>query len=319
MPPRARGAAQTWDVVVLGGGPAGENVAQYAIQGSSRTAVIVEPELVGGECSYWACMPSKVLLRSVELLDAGRAVPGVAESVSGPLDVAAILARRDAFTNHHDDSGQVKWARGARDRRGAGPGPSGRREDRRGHRRRRRRRRAPGPRGRGDRHREHGRGPAGRRPARGLPWTSRDVTNMREVPRRVAVIGGGVVACESATWLKGLGVEEVTVIERGPSLLARQEPFAVDDHRRRSSASAGSRCWSNTELQSVRRPAAQDNGVGRIHGGPATITADGATFEVDEIVVAAGRTPATADIGLETVGLDAERSTGTSTPTTTWP
>ena len=144
MPPRARGAAQTWDVVVLGGGPAGENVAQYAIQGSSRTAVIVEPELLGGECSYWACVPSKVLLRSVELLDCGRAVPGVAESVSGPVDVAAVLARRDAFTNHHDDAGQVKWARGRRRRRDPGPGTCGRREDRRGHRRRRRRRRAPG-------------------------------------------------------------------------------------------------------------------------------------------------------------------------------
>ena len=109
MPPPARGAAQTWDVVVLGGGPAGENVARYAIQGSRRTAVIVEHELLGGECSYWACVPSKVLLRSVELLDEGRAVPGVAERVSGPVDVAAVLARRDTFTSHHDDAGQVRW------------------------------------------------------------------------------------------------------------------------------------------------------------------------------------------------------------------
>ena len=100
-----------FDVIVLGGGPAGENAASYAISGSDRTAVIVERELVGGECSYWACMPSKALLRPVEVLAAARAMPGVAELVSGrELDVAAVLRRRDSFTSHHDDSGQVRWA-----------------------------------------------------------------------------------------------------------------------------------------------------------------------------------------------------------------
>ena len=309
MPPRARGAAQTWDVVVLGGGPAGENVAQYAIKGSSRTAVIVEPELLGGECSYWACVPSKVLLRSVELLDCGRAVPGVAESVSGPVDVAAVLARRDAFTSHHDDAGQVKWARGlgvdvirGRARLAgektvevtAGDG-------------------AVDVLRAGEAVVVATGSTATVPPIDGLhdalPWTSRDVTNMNEVPGRVAVLGGGVVACESATWLKGLGVEEVTVIERGPALLARQEPFAVamvaDQFAKR-----GIKVLVNTELRSVRRPAALQTGVGMVHGGPATVTVDGASFEVDEIVVAAGRTPATADIGLESVGLDAEESHG---------
>ena len=103
----------TWDVIVIGGGSAGENAAQYSIQGSQRTAVIVEHELVGGECSYWACMPSKALLRPVEVVDTGRALPGVAEKLEGSLDVAPVFARRDSFTHNHDDSGQVEWARNA--------------------------------------------------------------------------------------------------------------------------------------------------------------------------------------------------------------
>src|SRR5664279_5525133 len=103
----------TWDVVVIGGGPPGENVAQYAIAGSDRTAVIVEKELVGGECPYWACMPSKALLRPIEVLDAARTMPGVSAAVTGQLDVEAVLRRRDGFTSHHDDSSQVSWAEGS--------------------------------------------------------------------------------------------------------------------------------------------------------------------------------------------------------------
>src|SRR3954469_845937 len=102
---------ETWDVVVIGAGPPGENVAQYAIAGSDRTAVLVESERVGGECSFWACMPSKALLRPVEVLQAARALPGV--PVGERLDVGAVLARRDAFTHDLDDSSQVKWAAGA--------------------------------------------------------------------------------------------------------------------------------------------------------------------------------------------------------------
>ena len=103
----------TYDVIVLGGGPAGENVARYAIRNSERTAAIVEAELLGGECSYWACVPSKALLRPVDLRDAARAVHGVAETLGDrELDVAAALARRDSFVHDHDDSGQVEWANG---------------------------------------------------------------------------------------------------------------------------------------------------------------------------------------------------------------
>ncbi|HYZ81154.1 MAG TPA: NAD(P)/FAD-dependent oxidoreductase [Solirubrobacteraceae bacterium] len=302
-------ARDSWDVVVIGGGPPGENAAQYAIQGSDRSAVIVEAELVGGECSYWACMPSKALLRPVELIAAARAMPGVAQILSGPLDVSAVLARRDDFTHHHDDGGQVKWASGAGidvvRGRGRLSGPKAvevTASD--GSVRTIRAAQAvvlatgttaavpPVP---------------GLREAR--PWTSRDVTNLREVPERVVVVGGGVVACESTTWLHELGAREVTVIELAGSLLADLEPFAgeilASAFERR-----GVTVLLDRQIDSVQRPAAQDTGVGRIHGGPATIVAGDATVEVDEIVVAAGRTPTSQDLGLERIGVDVSSSHG---------
>jgi pyruvate/2-oxoglutarate dehydrogenase complex dihydrolipoamide dehydrogenase (E3) component len=299
----------TWDVVVIGGGPAGENAAQYAIEGSERTAVIVEAELLGGECSYWACIPSKALLRPVELLDEGRAVPGVASVVAGSIDVVGVLGRRDEFVEHHDDSGQVEWAKGVGIEVVRGRG------------------RLAGPKAveltasdgtlsvldareavviaTGSR--------AAIPPVRGLrearPWTSRDVTNLREVPGRVLVVGGGVVACEATTWLNGLGAREVTIIERDPALLVQQEPF-VGELMADEFAKRGITVHVGTELESVDRPEAEDTGVGRIHGGPATITVGGSSFEVDEIVVAAGRTPASSDIGLDRIGLDVGDSHG---------
>src|ERR1700712_1718242 len=100
-------AVETWDVIVIGAGPPGENAAQYAIQGSDRTAVLIEAELVGGECSFWACMPSKGLLRPVDLAHQAAKVPGL---TVGPIDVAAVLAHRDEITHHRDDSSQVDWA-----------------------------------------------------------------------------------------------------------------------------------------------------------------------------------------------------------------
>src|SRR3954466_13397700 len=103
---------QTYDVVVLGAGSTGENVADIVVRGG-LTAVLVESELVGGEGSYWACMPSKALLRGTEVLTEARAVDGAKQAVTGEQDVAATLARRDSFTSHWDDSGQVKWVDGA--------------------------------------------------------------------------------------------------------------------------------------------------------------------------------------------------------------
>jgi dihydrolipoamide dehydrogenase len=300
----------TYDVIVIGAGPAGENAAQYAIQGSDRTAVIVEAELLGGECSYWACVPSKALLRPVDVIDTSREVHGVAEALAGSsLDVAAALARRDTFIHDRDDSGQAEWARdhGIDVVRGRG--------------------RLSGERtvevqavGGGVETLEARHAvviatgsTAAIPPVDGLrdarPWTSRDVTNLREVPDRVAVIGGGVVACEATTWLRGLGAREVTIIEMAPSLLGGQEPFVGELIARRL-GDLGVNVLVATGLESVERPAVKDAGVGLIHGGPATLRAGGWSAEVDEIVVAAGRTAATSGIGLERVGVDVSESRG---------
>src|ERR1700710_735292 len=102
----------SYDVIVIGAGAVGENAADRAVQGG-LTAVLVESELVGGECSYWACMPSKALLRGTEVLAEARAVDGASQAVTGEQDVAATPARRDSFTSHWDDSGQVTWVDGA--------------------------------------------------------------------------------------------------------------------------------------------------------------------------------------------------------------
>ncbi|MGB6179679.1 MAG: NAD(P)/FAD-dependent oxidoreductase [Rhodococcus sp. (in: high G+C Gram-positive bacteria)] len=282
-----------YDVIVIGGGPVGENAAQYAIQGSDRTAVIVEHELVGGECSYWACMPSKALLLPGSVLNQARSMPGVREIVGdSPLDVDAVLARRDTYTHDLDDSSQVEWAEGAGMDVVRGHGRlSGEKEVTVGDRVLRARHAVivatgttatvpPVP---------------GLREA--LPWTSRDATNLHEVPERIVVVGGGVVACESATWLLSLGAE-VTMVVRGKSLLAGSEPFAgsaVAD----ALTAAGARIMFESEASNVSRPDARDTGYGRIHGGPISVTVGDDTLEVDEILVAAGRRPATKDLGLD--------------------
>jgi pyruvate/2-oxoglutarate dehydrogenase complex dihydrolipoamide dehydrogenase (E3) component len=304
------GESDTYDVVVIGGGPPGEIVAQYAIQGSDRTAVIVEHELLGGECSYWACMPSKALLRPVELLDAARHMQGVASLVAGrSIDVPAVLDRRDGFTSHHSDRGQVEWANDT------GIGVI------RGHGRLAGERRVEVTAADGStrvivaRHAvvlAAGTTAAvpdlpGLRAA--LPWTSRDVTNVHEVPRRVAVLGGGVVACESACWLRGLGVEELTIIARGSGLLARNEPFA-GELVAQAFRDDGVRVLLGTGVDQVYRVDPVGAGEGRIHGGDVTLTLGTEQLVVDELVVAAGRTPAGADIGLDTVGTDPRNSHG---------
>ncbi|RSM58095.1 pyridine nucleotide-disulfide oxidoreductase [Actinoplanes sp. ATCC 53533] len=278
-----------YDVIVLGAGPVGENIADRAVRGG-LTAVLVESELVGGECTYWACMPSKALLRPAEAVRAARQVGGAAAAVTGPLDVAAVLARRNSFTSDYADDGQVEWLAGAGISLVRGHGAvSGIRE-------------VTVTAADGSttvltaRHAvaiATGSDAAvpdidGLRAAK--PWTSREATSAREVPASLAIIGGGVVATEMATAYAGLGAK-VTLIARS-GLLTGVEPFA-GELVAAALRELGATVLLGTATTRVTRTA---DGV-EIH------TGDGAPITAEEVLVATGRTPRTGSIGLETVGL----------------
>ena len=285
-----------YDVIVIGGGPAGENVAQYAVQGSDRTAVMVEDHLLGGECSYYACMPSKAMLRPLDVRTAAAHLGGLTGVPE--VDVEGLLARRDYWVSHYSDQGQVTWAEGAGLAVVRGRG------------------RLTGERtvavgGRTLTAREAvviATGSVAVIPptfADLTPWTSRDATGVREVPDHLAIVGGGVIACEAARWMRGLG-SEVTMLVRGQGLLASFEPFAgslVLDALRAD----GVDVRLDVEVASAERTDAHDTGLGRVHGGPVRLTlASGADIEASEVLVATGRRPATDELGLETVGLTAD-------------
>ena len=285
----------TYDVVVLGAGPTGENVADYAVRGG-LTVVVVESELVGGECSYWACMPSKALLRPVEALAAARAVGGAEQAVTGELDAAAVLARRDAFTAGWQDASQVGWLDGIGVPlvRGAGRLAGARQVDVAGND--------------GSTARLTARhavvvctgSEAALPPVDGLadarPWTSRDATSASTAPGRLLVLGGGVVGVEMATAWSALG-SDVVLLQRGPTLLPAYEPEA-SALVTRSLRERGIEVRTSARVSAVRRT--DDGGV------VVTVESQSGADEQlagDELLVAAGRTPRTVDLGLETVGL----------------
>src|SRR4051794_37903531 len=293
----------TYDVIVLGIGPVGENVVDRVVRGGLSCAA-VEADLVGGECSYWACIPSKALLKPVGLAAAAARLPGVrAEGV----DAAEVLKRRDYWANRtegggHNDAGAAArldaagtflrgWGRLAGEKTvtitghdgstatltattavvlSTGSTPS-----------------VP--------------------PIPGLkeakPWGSREVTNVAEIPPRVVILGGGVVGVESADALRGLGAE-VTLIARG-GLLDGREPWA-GEILADSLKAAGVDVRTGTETSKVER---SDDGTVTVtissgsggSGGEEAITAD-------EIVAALGRRPNSGDIGLDTVGLEAGKA-----------
>jgi dihydrolipoamide dehydrogenase len=288
---RVSGAPEkTYDVVVLGAGSTGENVADIVVRGG-LTAVLVEKELVGGECSYWACMPSKALLRGTEVLAEARAVDGARQAVTGDQDVAATLARRDAFTHHWDDSGQVEWVANAGIDliRGAG--------------------RLVGERtvvvtaADGTETRLTARhavavctgSEAAVPPIPGLreiePWTPREATSAKEVPGRLLVVGGGVVGCELSTAWRGLGAE-VTLVELGERLLPPLEP-AAGEAVAASLRDAGVDVRLDTGVTAARRDGAE-----------VVLTIGDDELRGDEVLVAVGRKARTTDIGVDTVGLE---------------
>ena len=286
----------TFDVIVIGAGSTGENVAARAVKGG-LSAVVVESGLVGGECSYVACMPSKALLRSNAVLEAARRVGGAREAVKGSLDVPAVLARRTYFTKGWKDDSQVQWLAktGITLVRGHGRIAGERKVE------------VASPGGSSAvlsaRHAVAictGSDPA-LPPIPGLaeakPWTNREATRTDRVPQRLAILGGGPVACEMATAFGSFG-SAVTVFERAERLLGRMEPF-VGDQLARAMKERGIDVRVGANVTRAERAA---RGSVSISFDQAGASGDG-WIEADEILVAVGRTARTSDIGLDRIGL----------------
>jgi pyruvate/2-oxoglutarate dehydrogenase complex dihydrolipoamide dehydrogenase (E3) component len=281
-----------YDVIVIGAGPTGENVADRAVRGG-LTAAIVESELVGGECSYWACMPSKALLRPVAAVREASHVQGVEGARLVPADV---LKRRDSFTHNWKDDSQADWVKNAHI----------------------------------DLFRGHGRLAGERRVSVGEteltarhavvvatgtraivppvlagvnPWTSREATSALAVPGRLAIVGGGVVACEMAAAWQALGAR-VTLLARG-GLLERLPGFAGDlvaDGLREAGVDVRLRA-SVTAAERGGFAGGADGGF--LEGDAVTLTLDdGTVLEADAVLAATGRAPHTDDIGLRAAGLE---------------
>ena len=280
---------RSFDVVVVGAGPAGEVIAGRLAEAGLEVA-IVEEHLVGGECAYYACMPSKALLRPGELLAESRRIPGAAEAVNGTLAVPAALERRNEIIHDLDDAVQLPWLddRGITLIRGAAR-LAGERQVEVGGERLLARRAVVLATG----------SSAFLPPIPGLsesrPWTNREITTADHAPERLILMGGGVVGVEMAQAWQTLG-SRVTLIEGEERLIPREEAFAaelVGD----ALTELGVDVRTGRTVERVARP-----------GDPVTVTlSDGATIEGDELVVAVGRRPRLGDIGVETVGLDAER------------
>ncbi|MGH3315609.1 MAG: dihydrolipoyl dehydrogenase family protein [Nocardioidaceae bacterium] len=281
-------SGRVYDLVVIGAGPVGENVAARARRGG-LSVCIVESRLVGGECSYYACVPTKAMLRPVHARIATERLQGLTPAA---MSARGVLDRRDSFTGRGDDSGQVEWLKseGIDLVRGHG--------------------RITGPKkvsvqtesGQVDLSANHAvalsaGSTAAIPPIKGLveakPWTNIEASTTLKVPDRLLVLGGGVVACEFAQAFAGLG-SSVTLVERAPRLLGRMEEFAAE-------LVADGLQEAGVDLRTHK----QVDAVHRHEDGTVTATlADGSTITADEVLVGLGRRPNTSDLGLDTVGIE---------------
>jgi len=286
-----------YDVLVIGAGPAGENAADIVKKGGLTVAVI-ERELVGGECSYWACMPSKALLRPGEALRAIKRVKGAREAVTGEIDVESALGRRNALSSNWDDDGQVQWLNSVDVDliRGHGRVAGELRVD------------VEAEDGTITQYQANKAVVIATGTAAAIPpieglrdirtWDNRDATTAKEVPRRLLVLGGGVVGVEMAQAWNDLGAEEVTVVEMMPQLLGREEAFAAEALKN-AFEEMGIRVLVDSKLVKAEREGDDGPVTGHLE--------DGTSIEADEILVAVGRRPLTADIGLDSIGLEPGR------------
>jgi pyruvate/2-oxoglutarate dehydrogenase complex dihydrolipoamide dehydrogenase (E3) component len=284
-------AGDTYDVIVIGAGPTGENVADRAVRGG-LTAAIIESELVGVECSYWACMPSKALLRPAGVVAEAGAVRGVA---GARLDPGEVLARRDYFTSGWKDDGQVKWLTGAKVDLFRGQGKIvGERVIKVGDTVLRARQAVVVATGT--------KAVVPDALAGVNPWTSREATSAHAVPGSLAIIGGGVVGCEMAAAWSALGAR-VTLLSRG-RLLDRLPGFA-GDLVAKGLREAGVDVRLGAGVTKASREGADGKDASATGtGGPVTLTLDdGTAIQADEVLAAVGRAPRTEDIGLDTIGL----------------
>lgn len=297
-------SSREFDVIVIGAGAVGENVADRVVRGG-LTAVIIETELVGGECSYWACIPSKALLRPGTVLHAAQGAPGASEAVTGVMDAQAALKHRDWFTNHWQDDGQVEWLNSAGIELIRGRG------------------RITGPRevqvdgidGNSYALKAHHAVVVATGSTPTIPdidgladapfWTTRGATSAKEIPRRFIVLGGGVAGVEMAQAFARLG-SDVALVARGRLLSTYPEEAA-------NLVLAGLRA----DGIDVRLHTDVDK-VEKNDDGSVTVTLDGKTLTADKILVASGRHPALANLGLENVGVEArnDRSLRVTTDST---